>query len=208
MGRTICNAKLAFYRQADGAVAVLEDFFPHRGAPLSLGRVCEGLLMCGYHGLVVVCDGKTVSMPGQRVGGFPAIRAYPAVERYGFVWVWPGDASKADASTIPHQHWHDHLDWAFGGGRHHVKADYRLMVDNLMDLTHETYVHASSIGHCANALAPQPPEHRATGPTNRPPCCARDRRDALQNHHQWRRGAHQLLYAQHSRATVLARRAA
>jgi hypothetical protein len=28
----------------------------------------------------------------------------------------------------------------------HVKCDYRLMVDNLMDLTHEKYVHATSIG--------------------------------------------------------------
>jgi vanillate O-demethylase monooxygenase subunit len=146
LGRTICNAKLVFYRQADGAVAALEDFCPHRGAPLSLGRVCNGQLMCGYHGLVVGCDGKTVSMPGQRVGGFPAIRTYPAVERYGFIWVWPGDAEQADEARIPHQHWHDHPDWAFGGGLYHVKADYRLMVDNLMDLTHETYVHASSIG--------------------------------------------------------------
>jgi vanillate O-demethylase monooxygenase subunit len=146
LGRTICNQKLVFYRQADGSVAALEDFCPHRGAPLSLGRVCEGQLMCGYHGLVVGCDGKTVSMPGQRVGGFPAIRAYPAVKRYGFIWVWPGDAAKADPATIPHQHWHDHPDWGFGGGLYHVKADYRLMVDNLMDLTHETYVHASSIG--------------------------------------------------------------
>ncbi|BCQ62710.1 hypothetical protein PBOI14_44600 [Pseudomonas sp. Boi14] len=28
----------------------------------------------------------------------------------------------------------------------HIQCDYRLMIDNLMDLTHETYVHASSIG--------------------------------------------------------------
>lgn len=35
---------------------------------------------------------------------------------------------------------------AYGGGLYNIKCDYRLMVDNLMDLTHETYVHASSIG--------------------------------------------------------------
>jgi vanillate O-demethylase monooxygenase subunit len=29
---------------------------------------------------------------------------------------------------------------------YHVQCDYRLMIDNLMDLTHETYVHATSIG--------------------------------------------------------------
>ena len=146
LGRTICNQAIVFYRAGEGQVAALEDFCPHRGAPLSLGRVCDGKLVCGYHGLEMGCDGKTVAMPGQRVRGFPAIRSYPVQERYGFVWIWPGDPQQADAATIPTLEWHDNPEWAYGGGLYHVKADYRLMVDNLMDLTHETYVHASSIG--------------------------------------------------------------
>jgi vanillate monooxygenase len=146
LGRKICNEPMVFYRGASGVVAAVEDFCPHRGAPLSLGRVCEGQLVCGYHGLVMGCDGKTVSMPGQRVGGFPAIKSYPVEERYGFVWVWPGDAALADRALIPHLHWYNHPEWAHGGGMYHIQADYRLMVDNLMDLTHETYVHSSSIG--------------------------------------------------------------
>ena len=85
-------------------------------------------------------------MPGQRVGGFPAIRSFPVEERYGFVWVWPGEKDKADPALIPHMEWHDNPESAYGGGLYPVKADYRLMVDNLMDLTHETYVHANSIG--------------------------------------------------------------
>ena len=92
------------------------------------------------------CDGKTIAMPGQRVRGFPAIRAYPVVERHGFVWVWPGDAALADPATIHACDWADNPDWAYGGGLFHIDCDYRLMVDNLMDLTHETYVHATSIG--------------------------------------------------------------
>jgi vanillate O-demethylase monooxygenase subunit len=146
LGRTICNEKMVFFRGEDKKVAALENFCPHRGAPLSLGHVVEGKLVCGYHGLTMGCRGKTVSMPGQRVGGFPAIRSFPAVERYGFVWVWPGDESKADAATIPHMQWYDNPDWAYGGGLYHIACDYRLMIDNLMDLTHETYVHSSSIG--------------------------------------------------------------
>ena len=146
LGRTICNQKLVFYRGADGQVTALDDWCPHRGAPLSLGRVVEGRLVCGYHGLVMGCDGKTVSMPGQRVRGFPPVRRYPAVERHGFVWVWPGDAALADPALIPECPWANHPEWAYGGGLYHIAADYRLMVDNLMDLTHETYVHATSIG--------------------------------------------------------------
>ena len=146
LGRTVCGERIAFYRGEEGRVAAVEDFCPPRGAALSLGRVCEGKLVCGYHGLVMGCDGKTVAMPGQRVGGFPAIRSYPVVERHGFIWVWPGDASLADPATLPHLEWADSPDWAYGGGMYHVQCDYRLMVDNLMDLTHETYVHATSIG--------------------------------------------------------------
>ena len=127
-------------------VAALEDFCPHRGAPLSLGSVVEGKLVCGYHGLEMGCDGKTIAMPGQRVRGFPAIRAYPVIERYGFVWVWPGDPAQADEAKLHRLEWAESPEWAYGGGLYHIGCDYRLMIDNLMDLTHETYVHATSIG--------------------------------------------------------------
>ena len=146
LGRQVCGEKIVFYRGAEGKVAALEDFCPHRGAQLSLGQVCEGKLVCGYHGLAMGCDGKAVSMPGQRVQGFPQIRSYPVVERYGFIWVWPGDAALADDGKIAHLEWADNPEWAYGGGLYHIHCDYRLMVDNLMDLTHETYVHTTSIG--------------------------------------------------------------
>ena len=146
LGRTICGEKMVFYRPAPDRVAALDDFCPHRGAPLSLGKVCDGELMCGYHGLRVGCDGKAVSMPGQRVQGFPRTRSFPVEERYGFIWVWPGDAAQADPAKIHHLEWANNPEWAYGGGLYHIACDYRLMIDNLMDLTHETYVHSGSIG--------------------------------------------------------------
>ncbi len=146
LGRTVCGERMVFFRGPDGRAVALEDWCPHRGAPLSLGRVVEGKLVCGYHGLEMGCDGRTVAMPGQRVRGFPPVAAYPVIERYGFVWVWPGDAGQADAAKLPHLAWAEDPAWTFGGGMFHVRCDYRLMIDNLMDLTHEKYVHATSIG--------------------------------------------------------------
>ena len=146
LGRKICGESMVFYRGAQGQAVALEDFCPHRGAPLSLGFVKDGNLVCGYHGLEMGCEGKTIAMPGQRVRGFPAIRSFPVVERYGFVWVWPGQADKASEDLIPKFEFFDNPAWAYGGGLYHIACDYRLMVDNLMDLTHETYVHASTIG--------------------------------------------------------------
>jgi vanillate O-demethylase monooxygenase subunit len=146
LGRKICGESMVFYRGAQGQAVALEDFCPHRGAPLSLGFVKDGNLVCGYHGLEMGCEGKTIAMPGQRVRGFPAIRSFPVVERYGFVWVWPGDGAQANPDLIPKFEFFDNPAWAYGGGLYHIACDYRLMVDNLMDLTHETYVHASTIG--------------------------------------------------------------
>ncbi|WP_245531420.1 aromatic ring-hydroxylating oxygenase subunit alpha [Asticcacaulis biprosthecium] len=146
LGRTICGERMVFYRDQDHRAVALEDFCPHRGAPLSLGKVSDGKLVCGYHGLTMGCDGRAASMPGQRVRGFPPVKAYPAVERYGFIWVWPGDPAQADPATLPNLIWGDHPDWAYGGGLYHIKCNFRLMIDNLMDLTHETYIHADSIG--------------------------------------------------------------
>jgi vanillate O-demethylase monooxygenase subunit len=146
LGRQICGQRMVFFRNDAGKVAALDDFCPHRGAALSLGSVLDGNLVCGYHGLAMACDGRTAGMPGQRVAGFPPIRTFPVIERYGFIWVWPGKAALADPAKLHHLEWGESEQWAYGGGLYHVACDYRLMIDNLMDLTHETYVHSTSIG--------------------------------------------------------------
>lgn len=163
LGRQICGERIVFYRGVDGTVAALEDFCPHRGAPLSLGTVRDGHLVCGYHGLTMGANGKCVSMPCQRVGGIPSVRTFPVVERYGFIWVWTGDSERADPAAIHHLEWADNPAWAYGGGLYHIQCDYRLMIDNLMDLTHETYVHASSIGQ--PEIEEAPPATKADGDT-------------------------------------------
>src|SRR5664279_522930 len=99
LGRTVCGERMVLFRAEGGAASALEDFCPHRGAPLSLGALRDdGRIVCGYHGLVMGGDGKCVSMPGQRVK--PTIKSYPTLERYGFVWVWPGDKAQADPAEL------------------------------------------------------------------------------------------------------------
>ncbi|KAA8731253.1 aromatic ring-hydroxylating dioxygenase subunit alpha [Acinetobacter qingfengensis] len=146
LGRKICGENIVFYRGHHQQVFAVEDFCPHRGAPLSLGYVENGELVCGYHGLVMGCEGKTVSMPGQRVNGFPCNKTFAVIEKFGFIWIWPGNKDEADVNALPELEWADNPEWGYGGGLFHIHCDYKLMIDNLMDLTHETYVHASSIG--------------------------------------------------------------
>jgi vanillate O-demethylase monooxygenase subunit len=144
--RKVCGQDIVFFRKANGQVVGLEDFCPHRGAPLSLGTVEGDGLICGYHGLKMGAEGKTLSMPKQKVDRFPCIKVYPTEERKGFIWIWPGDEALATKTEVPDFEWQDQERWGYGGGLYHIQCDYRLMVDNLMDLTHETYVHATSIG--------------------------------------------------------------
>ena len=62
LGRMVCGERMVFFRGPQGQATALEDWCPHRGAPLSLGRVVEGKLVCGYHGLEMGCDGRAVAM--------------------------------------------------------------------------------------------------------------------------------------------------
>ncbi|WP_353189894.1 aromatic ring-hydroxylating dioxygenase subunit alpha [Pandoraea pnomenusa] len=163
LGRQICGDRIVFYRKGDGTIAALEDYCPHRGAPLSLGTVKDDNLVCGYHGLSMGADGVCAGMANQRVNGFPRLRTYPIIEENGFVWIWPGDQDASSASRPPTFEWASSPDWAYGGHTFRLKCDYRLMIDNLMDLTHETHVHASSIGQ--REIEEVPPKTEVDGDT-------------------------------------------
>lgn len=154
--RTICGKDVVLYRRSDGQVAALEDACWHRLLPLSLGRLKGDEVVCGYHGLVFDANGRCTHMPAQEtINPSACVRAYPVVERHRLVWLWMGDPALADPDRVPDFHWNDGTDWVGEGGTFYsLKCDYRLVVDNLMDLTHETYVHAGSIGDEAITRAP------------------------------------------------------
>ena len=155
LARTVCKQKLVMYRKLDGTVAILEDACWHRLLPLSKGRLNGDEVTCGYHGLVYNADGRCTHMPSQEtINPSACVRSYPVVEKHRFVWVWPGEAALADPALVPDMHWNDDPAWAGDGKMIRVNCDYRLVLDNLMDLTHETFVHGSSIGQAAVTEAP------------------------------------------------------
>lgn len=153
--RKICGLDVVMYRRLDGTVAALADACWHRLLPLSMGRLDGDQVVCGYHGLVFDGSGRCTRMPSQEtINPSACVRSYPVVERHRFVWIWTGDPSRADPALVPDLHWNHDPEWAGDGKLIHVKCDYRLVLDNLMDLTHETFVHSSSIGDRAVAEAP------------------------------------------------------
>ena len=150
LARTMLEADVVVYRQADGSVAALEDRCPHRHLPLSMGKPTDEGLQCGYHGMVFGADGRCVRAPSQAFAPPTArVRAYPTIERYGWVWVWMGDPARADPALLPDFALLDSPAHAAVGKTNHVRSAYRLVTDNLMDLSHVGYVHTSTIGNAA-----------------------------------------------------------
>lgn len=146
-GEKILGEPIVLYRTGERRMVALEDRCVHRLAPLSLGR-CEGAnLRCMYHGLLYAPDGRCVALPGQSVVPSVArVRAYPVVEKWGVVWVWMGDPARADDALIPEFKGYTHADWAMEPGQIDYQASAKLIHDNLLDLSHVAYVHASSFG--------------------------------------------------------------
>ena len=155
LARTICEEKVVLFRTGAGEAVALADRCPHRLAPLSLGRVVGDTIQCGYHGLCFDAQGQCVRVPGQdTVPRNARVRNYPLVERHTFAWIWLGDAARADPAAIPDVHWVDDPAWAAVTGYHHFGANYQLVNDNLLDLSHESFVHEETIGNESVAEAP------------------------------------------------------
>lgn len=151
LARTLLDEPLVFFRGPDGRATALQDRCAHRFAPLSAGTLCDGgaSVQCPYHGLRFDATGACVHNP-HGTGVIPRaarVKSWPVVERHGLLWLWAGDATQADVSLIPdlsavtsapeHATIRGHLPTA---------CDYRLLADNIMDLTHADFLHAGSLG--------------------------------------------------------------
>ena len=146
--RTICEKPIVFWRDRAGTLHAFDDRCCHRGAPLSCGRHEGDHLRCLYHGFLYDGRGVCVEIPGQaRVPDKAMVRRYATVERHRWIWLWLGDANDADPSLIPDTHWLDDPDWACTPpGYLHYDVDYRLIADNLLDFSHLSYVHPTTLG--------------------------------------------------------------
>ena len=147
--RTILNEAVVLYRKENGTALALEDACPHGKLPLSMGELIGDTVQCGYHGLKFDCSGACVEVPGAgRIPPKAMVRHYPVIERWGLVWIWMGDLEQTDESKlidIPH---YDNPTWTVNrGAAMDINCDYRYMTDNLVDPSHVTYVHKTSLGN-------------------------------------------------------------
>ena len=144
---TMLNEPIVIYRKSDGGLVALQDRCCHRFAPLSLGRIEKDDLRCMYHGLKFAPSGKCIEIPGQsKIPPQACVRAYPIADKYSGVWVWMGKPALAEESLIPEFVGIDDPRWAMLPGRMDYNANYMLINDNLLDLSHIPFLHRYSLG--------------------------------------------------------------
>lgn len=147
--RTVCGEPVLLWRTEAGEVTAMSDRCVHRRFPLSQepGHLDGDRVVCGYHGFTYGADGVCVGVPGQqRIPRTARLSVYPVVEQDSFVWVWIGEREAADEKLIPRAPWLDRHGWTVVRGMEPLAARYGLLVDNLLDLSHETYLHGGYIG--------------------------------------------------------------
>ena len=157
--RTLLDEPVVLFRQLDGTPVALEDRCCHRHAPLSKGVLEGDDIQCPYHGLVFNPAGECVRVPGQAsIPPDARVRSFPVVERYHWIWIWMGDPALADPDAIEDFHWIDDPDYRARGELLHLEGNYVLLVENLLDLSHLTFIHPTTLGTEAIADTPMKSE--------------------------------------------------
>lgn len=147
VARTICELPVLLYRKGDGQAVAIGDLCPHRFAPLHRGRRRGDDVQCMYHGMVFGAGGACVLNPhhGGVISPAMKVRAYPLVERGPLLWIWTGDPACADAALIPDFGCYTARGFRTVRGVMDTAANYELITDNLLDLTHADFLHEGTL---------------------------------------------------------------
>lgn len=140
---TILEVPLVLWRVSDGSITALLDRCAHRNAPLSEGHIVNQCLVCPYHGWAYAASGECASIPSEPAGVAnsigKAVAQFPALERYGLVWVWmgegPPDKAPFEMPFFSGDGWHNY----------YMVTDFENnvteLVENFMDVPHTVFVH-------------------------------------------------------------------
>lgn len=146
LGRVLLDTPVLLYRTQAGQPVAIENRCPHRGAPLSLGCLKDDEVQCGYHGFRYNAAGACTFVPSMKAPLAAAkVRAFPLIEKPPHVWIYLGDPSAIDdVPPPPTLDFTTDPTFAFCSGHMDIKANYMLLKENVLDLTHFGYVHAKS----------------------------------------------------------------
>jgi phenylpropionate dioxygenase-like ring-hydroxylating dioxygenase large terminal subunit len=130
---------IALYRDAQGQPHALADACPHKGVALHKGEVQGDRLVCPYHGWEFDREGQCVNIPyfpkEQKLPCAQA-RSYPTREKYGIVWVFPGNPALAETQPFPEIPQYGDPNWFMIPITGHFHAHFSICNENTMDVFH------------------------------------------------------------------------
>ena len=103
----LLEVPLVLGRTSEGKVFAMRDSCPHRGIPLSYGRLDGKVVECCYHGWRFdACSGQCVEIPSLSSQDKLKVERifaghYPCEERDGYVWVYMNSPGTRLPETIP-----------------------------------------------------------------------------------------------------------
>lgn len=140
LARRLLDCPIVLMRRADGVVSAMFDRCPHRFAPLSMGSFDGETVTCRYHGLGFGTNGTCAHNPHGPTAGLK-VETWQVCEQDGLIWVWPGQGDESKAGSPPRFELLDESTSFVRHGYLHGNADYRLMIDNILDLSHIEFLH-------------------------------------------------------------------
>src|SRR5215208_942658 len=103
----ILGENLIAFRTTSGAVGLVQNACPHRGASMFFGRNEEEGLRCVYHGWKFDVAGTCVEMPNEppesNFKNKVHLTAYPAREWGGLIWMYMGPRDREP--ELPQLEW-------------------------------------------------------------------------------------------------------
>jgi phenylpropionate dioxygenase-like ring-hydroxylating dioxygenase large terminal subunit len=131
---------IVVFRGADGVLGAIENRCAHRQVKLSLGEVKGCTLVCAYHGWAYDASGQLATIPHETYGRSIArirVGSFPVRERYGLVWVFPGEPSLADTTPMPEiPELEGPTPWAHIAVDFTWAAHHSLIIENVSDFSH------------------------------------------------------------------------
>lgn len=148
LGVTFAGDAIMLGRTESGRIFALEDRCAHRQVPLHLGAICGEKLQCGYHGWRYDTSGKVSGIPYLPKGAPRpprGVRAYPSREAYGLIFVFPGEAERAEHTPFPEIPQFGVPDRLTLWYSRQIQCHYTFMHENLIDMSHQ-FLHRRVMG--------------------------------------------------------------
>jgi phenylpropionate dioxygenase-like ring-hydroxylating dioxygenase large terminal subunit len=136
------NRNLALWRDSTGRLNVVEDYCPHRGAPLSLGQIVGDNVMCPYHGIQITGKGAIAEVPPTPdcpLIGKTFIKSYASREVAGAIFVYFGDPATAPEPIFPEEV--TSAEWSSFLFITVWKCNWQVALDNRLDPIHGSFLH-------------------------------------------------------------------